>query len=102
MSRANWFYQFYTVLDFIKGTIMLIALILCLVPFDIWAIQFIILGPSFTYLILCLGINGINIAMYIRAIIMWRRYVRMMKIITSKQQPLNPNVDIVWQVRHPW
>ena len=40
MLRRLWFYQFYSLSDFIKGTILFIILMIALIPFDVLAITF--------------------------------------------------------------
>ena len=76
MIRKFWFYRFYTLGDFIKGTILQIVLNVLLIPFYLLAIDFVKFGPSYFLLIVCIGITLINLGVYIRAIVMWRLTVK--------------------------
>ena len=76
MIRRFWFYRFYTLGDFIKGTILQIVLNLCLVPFYLFGIAFVKYGPSYSYLIITIGITLVNLGVYIYAIVRWRLMVK--------------------------
>ena len=99
--RLFWFYQFHTLSDFIKGTILFLVLNIVMIPFDIWAVQLIILGPSYTFFVVVIGILGINFGYYIKAIICWRINVcKAKKLAKEGRMPeINPNVDIIWQIK---
>ena len=100
MSKAGWWFQFYTVWDFIKGTILLLVIFILMIPFDIIALQLNAAG-TWLMLVYVIGIHLCNVIMYVRAIILWiiftRQYKRMMV-----ESNIDPNVDIIWQVKRPW
>ena len=95
MRFFNWFYRFYSLGDFIRGTILFLVFLLVCVPFDIWAVQMVRLGPSYTYLVLAVAIQSINLGVYIHAIVFWIKYTkkkRMMEVMQKDQ----PKVDKIW------
>ena len=91
MLRRLWFYQFYSLSDFIKGTILFIILMIALIPFDVLAITFAQWG-SWTFVVLVSPIILINLGIYIRAIVLWIIYIKQTKNLPEPPK----NVDPVW------
>lgn len=100
MSKAGWWLSFYTVWDFVKGTILLLVIFALMIPFDIIAWQ---LNEAGTWLMLAyvIGIHLCNVIMYVRAIIIWIIFTKQYKK-RMKESKINPNVDYIWQVERPW
>ena len=96
------FYRFYSIGDVIKGAILLVVLHVAMLPFILWAIDFIVLGHSYTFAIILSGISLINIGYYIKAVICYFLDVKKMKYLKEHNLLPDPNVDIVWQVRNPY
>jgi len=101
VSRANWWYRFYSVWDFIKGTIMLLVVFVTMIPFDIIAWQ---LYEAGTWLMVAMvaAIQLGNFAFYIRAIVEWIIFMKQYKKMQEEMKKYDPNVDIIWQVKRPW
>ena len=73
MIRNFWFYTFYSLGDFIKGTLLLVFLHILLFPFYAMGFYFATMPhPDFFLIIVLIGISLINIGVYIRAIVIWR------------------------------
>ena len=96
MIRRLWFYQFYSLADFIKGTILFIILMFALIPFDVLAITFAQWG-SWTFVVLVTPIILINLGVYIRAIVLWIIYHKQTKNLPEPPK----NVDPIWLGIHP-
>lgn len=100
MSKSGWWVHFYTVGDFIKGTILLLLIFALMIPFDLFAWE-LCKGGTWLMLGYVIGIHACNVIMYMRAIVLWIintiQYKRQMK-----ESHLDPNVDYVWQVERPW
>lgn len=99
---SDHFYRFYSLGDFIKATILLVILHVLMVPFYIWAVQFIMISNFYVLLIILLGISLINIGYYIKATVCWILYVRRMKYLKKHNLLPDPNVDPIWTIYRPW
>lgn len=101
VSRAGWWFQFYTVWDFVKGTILLLVIFITMIPFDIIAMQLCAAG-TWAMVAIIIGIHLCNVIMYVRAIVLWIIFVKSYKKRMEEMKKYNPNVDIIWQVYRPW
>ena len=96
----NWFYKIYTFGDFVKATLLMLLLLLVFTPFYMFMFTLAYYGSYFG-LILVIVPTAINIGYYIFAIIRWRIYVKTMKMMKEMNALPDPNVDIIWQMKHP-
>ena len=101
VSRAGWWFQFYTVWDFVKGTILLLVIFITMIPFDIIAMQLCAAG-TWAMVAMVAAIQLGNLAFYIRAIVEWIIFMKEYKKMQEEMKKYDPNVDIIWQVYRPW
>ena len=95
------FYRFYDKWDVVKGTILLIVLHVLMTPFIIWAVYFIIWGPSYFLAVILSGISLINIGYYIKAVVCFIIYSKKMKYLKENNLLPDQNVDPIWTInRH--
>lgn len=92
----NWFCRIYCKKDLVIYTIILVAIYVAFIPFDIWAYQFAVDCNSYTFIILTIPTQVILTTVYIVAVVKWGLWCKRMKMMKALNQLPPEHIDPIW------